>query len=94
MAARVIRAGYYWPTLRQYTHSFVRKCSKCQKFGPLHTVPMEELHQITSPWLFTTWGIDILGLFPLVKGQVKFLIVAIDYFTKWIEAEPSATITT
>jgi len=28
------------------------------------------------------------------KGQVKFLIVAIDYFTKWIEAKPLATITT
>jgi len=36
---------------------------------------------------------DILGLFPLTKGQVKFLIVAIDYFTKWIEVEPLATIT-
>jgi len=37
--------------------------------------------------------VDILGLFPLAKGQVKYLIVAIDYFTKWIEAEPIATIT-
>jgi len=35
---------------------------------------------------------DILGPFPLAKGQVKFLIVAIDYFTKWIEVEPVATI--
>jgi len=36
---------------------------------------------------------DILGPFPLAKGQVKFLIVAINYFSKWIEAEPLATIT-
>nr|KYP33022.1 Pol polyprotein [Cajanus cajan] len=35
---------------------------------------------------------DILGPFPLAKGQCKFLLVAIDYFTKWIEAEPLATI--
>jgi len=35
---------------------------------------------------------DILDPFPLAKGQVKFLIVAIDYFTKWIEAELIATI--
>nr|KYP41437.1 Pol polyprotein [Cajanus cajan] len=36
---------------------------------------------------------DILGPFPLAKGQCKFLLVAIDYFTKWIEAELLATIT-
>nr|KYP73685.1 Transposon Ty3-I Gag-Pol polyprotein [Cajanus cajan] len=36
---------------------------------------------------------DILGPFPPAKGQVKFFIVAIDHFTKWIEAEAVATIT-
>ena len=39
------------------------------------------------------WGMDILGPFSPGKGQVKFLLVAVDYFTKWIEAEPLATIT-
>ncbi|GJW63008.1 reverse transcriptase domain-containing protein [Tanacetum coccineum] len=37
--------------------------------------------------------IDIAGPFPEGLGNVKFLIVAIDYFTKWIEAKPVATIT-
>jgi len=36
---------------------------------------------------------DILGPFSSGRGQVKFLIVAVDYFTKWIEAKPLATIT-
>nr|KYP32782.1 Pol polyprotein [Cajanus cajan] len=36
---------------------------------------------------------DILGPFPIAKGQLKFLIVGIDYFTKWVEAEPLARIT-
>ncbi|GJS72197.1 reverse transcriptase domain-containing protein [Tanacetum coccineum] len=40
-----------------------------------------------------TWGIDIAGPFPEGPGKVKFLIVAIDYFTKWIEAKAVATIT-
>jgi len=35
---------------------------------------------------------NFLGPFTLGKGQVKFLIVRIDYFTKWIEAKPLATI--
>ena len=48
---------------------------------------------ITSPWPFAQWGIDIVGPLPLGKSQVKFLLVAIDYFTKWVEAEALATIT-
>ncbi|KAL0408103.1 UNVERIFIED_CONTAM: hypothetical protein Sradi_1744700 [Sesamum radiatum] len=39
------------------------------------------------------WGMDIVGLFPLTPGQRKFLLVTIDYFTKWVEAEPLARIT-
>jgi len=37
---------------------------------------------------------DIVGHFPPATGQRKFLLVAVDYFTKWIEAEPLASITT
>ncbi|KAK3016395.1 hypothetical protein RJ639_007373 [Escallonia herrerae] len=39
------------------------------------------------------WGMDILGPFRMATGQRRFVIVAIDYFTKWIEAEALATIT-
>ncbi|RDX81508.1 hypothetical protein CR513_37809, partial [Mucuna pruriens] len=45
-----------------------------------------------SPWSFHTWGVDILGPFLLAMGQVKFFIVAFDYFTKWVEEEPVTTI--
>ena len=38
------------------------------------------------------WGIDILGPFSQSLRQKKFLIVACDYFTKWIEAETMAKI--
>ena len=42
---------------------------------------------ISSPWPLAQWGIDIMGPFPLGKKQLKFLIMAINYFTKWVEAE-------
>ena len=41
-----------------------------------------------SPWPFTQWGLDIIGPLPRALGNKKFLIVATDYFTKWIETEP------
>ncbi|GKC27166.1 reverse transcriptase domain-containing protein [Tanacetum coccineum] len=55
--------------------------------------PQQKLTPITSSWPFYKWGIDIDGPFSKGPGKVKILIVAIDYFTKWIEAKPVATIT-
>ena len=34
-----------------------------------------------------------MGPFPLAVRQLKFLVVGINYFTKWVEAETLATIT-
>ena len=48
---------------------------------------------ISSQWPFAQWEIDIMDPFPLGKKQLKFFIVAIDYFTKWVEAELVTTIT-
>ena len=48
---------------------------------------------ITAPRPFAQWRIDIMGPFPIGRKQFKFLIVAIDYFTKWVEVEPAAKIT-
>ena len=48
---------------------------------------------MAAPWPFAQWGLDIVGPFPMTLRQLKFLVVGIDYFTKWVEAEPLATIT-
>ena len=48
---------------------------------------------MTAPWPFAQWGLDIIGPFPTAVRQLKFLVVGIDYFTKWVEAETLATIT-
>ena len=48
---------------------------------------------ITAPWPFAQWEIDIMGPLPIGRKQYKFLIVAIDYFTKWVKAKPTTTIT-
>ncbi|RDY05175.1 Retrovirus-related Pol polyprotein from transposon 17.6, partial [Mucuna pruriens] len=92
LASKVARAGYYWPTIKADCMNFVQRCNKCQKFAEGHKAPPEVLHSLTSPWPFSQWGINILGPFPIAPGQIKFLVVAVDYFTKWIEAEPVAVI--
>ena len=71
----------------------VKKCNKCQRFRNVQRLPAERLTMITSPWPFAQWGIDIISPLPQGKGHVKFLLIAIDYFIKWVEAEALATIT-
>ncbi|GJW32086.1 reverse transcriptase domain-containing protein [Tanacetum coccineum] len=94
VVAKVIQTGYYWPTMHMDARNLIRECNDCQIHRPVPRNPHTELdHSITSPWPFHKWGIDIAGPFPKGPGKVKFLIVAIDYFTKWIEAKAVATIT-
>nr|GEW65267.1 reverse transcriptase domain-containing protein [Tanacetum cinerariifolium] len=65
----------------------------CQVHKPILRNPHQTLTPITSPWPFYKWGIDIARPFPEGSGKIKFLIVAVYYFTKWIKAKPVATIT-
>ena len=90
---KAIKTGYFWPTMQGDALELVKKCDKCQRFENVQRLPAERMTTITSPWPFAQWGIDIVGPLPIGKGQVKFLLVAIDYFTKWVEAEALATIT-
>ena len=53
----------------------------------------EYLTPMMAPWPFAQWGLDILGLFLIETRLMKFLVVGIDYFTKWVEAKPLASIT-
>ncbi|XP_057732938.1 uncharacterized protein LOC130948245 [Arachis stenosperma] len=93
LAAKIIRTGYYWPTLKRDCITKVKTCDNCQKHGAISTRPAELLHTMEVSWPFHRWGLDILGPFPTAPGQVKFLLVAVDYFSKWIEAQPLARIT-
>ena len=70
----------------------MKKCDQCQRFALNIHLPGGILNRLSSPWPFTQWGLDILGPFPKVVGNKRFLLVGTDYFTKWVEAEPLANI--
>ncbi|KAL5567548.1 hypothetical protein UlMin_024123 [Ulmus minor] len=79
--------------MREIHEGYVRRCDACQRFSPLIHQPAEELNSVLSPWPFAKWGIDLIGPLPLGKYRMKFVVVAIDYYTKWVEAEPLSEIT-
>ena len=54
--------------------------------GDLIHIPLSEFHALTSPWPFSVWGIDIIGkISPKSSSGHVFILVAIDYLTKWVE---------
>ena len=79
--------------MKQDAVGYVKKCDKCQRYSALIRAHPERLTVIFCPWPFAKWGIDIIGPLPTAPGGLKFAVVAVDYFTKWAEAIPLATIT-
>nr|GEX30551.1 reverse transcriptase domain-containing protein [Tanacetum cinerariifolium] len=92
VVAKTLRSGYYWPTMHADARKLIGECNSCQIHHPELMNRQQNLTLITSPLPFYKWGIDIAGPLSEGPGKVKFLILAIDYFTKWIEAKPIAAI--
>ena len=92
LAHRAHTQGYYWPTMKLDAADYVKKCDPFQRMSPILKSPVQDLVSISSPWPFAQWGIDIVGLLPTAPAQKKLLLVAIDYFTKWIEADTFSSI--
>ena len=93
LVQKLIRAGYYWPTMQRDAKAYVKTCDKCQGFSNTIRQPSKELTLMMAPWLFSQWGLDIMGPFLTAVRQLKFLVIGIDYFTKLVEAEALATLT-
>ena len=82
LVGKALRQGYYLPIMLRDATELVRKCKICQEHAKISHLPSEPLTLVTSPWPFQQWGLDILGPLPIGVGQCKFIIVAVDYFTK------------
>ncbi|KAJ0455655.1 putative nucleotidyltransferase, Ribonuclease H [Helianthus annuus] len=93
VVAKIMNAGYYWPGMHLDAVKVLRKCFNCQRHAPKTLRPKNNLIPVTTAWPFQKWAIDVVGPFPDARGAVKFIIVALDYFTKWVEAKPLASTT-
>ncbi|XP_075633998.1 uncharacterized protein LOC142606566 [Castanea sativa] len=68
------------------------EADKCQRFAPNIHQPGGVLNSLSSPWPFAQWSLDIVRPFPKTTGNKRFLLVGMDYFTKWVEAKPLSNI--
>src|SRR3984957_484612 len=83
-----IRERYYWPKMYDDIEGYVKSCNQCQRRGK--TKGKNELHPIEIKEPFYQIGIDIVGPLPKTRRNNKYIVVAVDYFTKWPEARAIA----
>ena len=79
--AKVLQAGFYWPTMFKDARSFVMTCDQCQQTGNIskrHEVPQQGILEVK---LFDVWRIDFMGPLPPSYNSL-YILVAIDYVSK------------
>ncbi|KAJ8380778.1 hypothetical protein SKAU_G00015560 [Synaphobranchus kaupii] len=81
-----LRGKFHWPGCRHDIELHVHCCDSCtaQK-GPnqCSRAPLQQ-HLVGAP--MEQVGVDVLGPFPVTDSGNRYILVAMDYFTKWPEA--------
>ena len=82
LAKKILRVGYYWNTMETNCIDFLKSCHDCQTHANLNHMPPSELYSMTSPWIFSVSGIDVIGrIVSKVSNGHEYILVVIDYFT-------------
>ncbi|XP_048602322.1 uncharacterized protein LOC125581268 [Brassica napus] len=88
--AKVLQAGFWWPHMFKDTQDFVSRCDSCQRRGNITKRNEMPQNPILEVEVFDVWGIDFMGPFPSSYSN-KYILVAVDYVSKWVEAIASPT---
>ncbi|XP_042005759.1 uncharacterized mitochondrial protein AtMg00750-like [Salvia splendens] len=87
---KILDSGIYWPSIHRDAYEFCKKCPRCQLTGGISA--RDEMPQIPIIVceIFDVWGMDFMGPFPASGGNL-YILVAVDYVSKWIEAKATRT---
>ena len=87
-AQKILRAGYFWPSIFKDCVDVIKRCHPFQVFARnMHSKP-SLLHPIITAGPFTKWGLDFMDCNPTSAGGHHHIILTIDFFKKWAEAVP------
>nr|GEW42212.1 reverse transcriptase domain-containing protein [Tanacetum cinerariifolium] len=89
-AKKVFDSGFYWHTIYRNAHDLVKNYDVCQRQGKISQRDEMPQNSIQVCEIFDVWGINFMGPFPSSKGN-KYILVAVDYLSKWVEAKALPT---
>ncbi|GJZ36754.1 reverse transcriptase domain-containing protein [Tanacetum coccineum] len=89
-AKKVFDFGFYWPTIYRDAHDLVTRCDACQRQGKISQHDEMPQNAIQVCEIFDIWAIDFMGPFPSSRGN-KYILVAVDYLSKWVKAKALPT---
>jgi hypothetical protein len=83
---KIIHVGYFWPSLIKYYVEVVKKCHPCHIFSQKMWAHLDLMFLaiVVSP--FTKWGMDFITCHPASARGHHYIILAVEYFTKWVKA--------
>ena len=86
----MLQSGFYWPTLFKDAIKYCKECLKCQSALNISKRDEMPLQIILEVEIFYLWGIDLMGRFPPSEEE-EYILVAVDYVSKWVEVTPTRT---
>ncbi|GJS07975.1 reverse transcriptase domain-containing protein [Tanacetum coccineum] len=89
-AKKVYEFRFYWPSIFKDANEYVRRCDACQRLGNISSRNEMPQNNIQVCEVFDVWGLYFMGPFPQSRGN-KYILVAVDYVSKWIEAQALPT---
>ncbi|KII65250.1 hypothetical protein RF11_14426 [Thelohanellus kitauei] len=83
-----IKDRYNWKNLNKDISFWVSKCDGCNRNKAKNYAPKALLQPFDSTKPYSRWHLDFTERLPISKDGNRFIIVALDAFTKWVQAKP------
>ncbi|XP_048623798.1 uncharacterized protein LOC106393666 [Brassica napus] len=88
--SKILQAGFWWPTMFRDAQAYIARCDACQRLGNISKRNEMPQNYILEVEVFDCWGVDFMGPFPS-SYKNEYILVAVDYVSKWVEAIVSPT---